>query len=342
MPAPLYYCGVSLVSVVELLKPKPVDYTEVSPNHARLVLEPLERGFGYTLGEALSGILLKTQSGNAIDAFQMAGVKDINSSKSDLVENLFDVVMNLKSLGIRTEEPLKEPVWLTIERRGEGEVHASDITCPDFISFVDPEARICTLKGAKASLSMKLRVTSGQGYVMTTSEKHLPADSEDVVLIDANYSPIRRYVYEVESARVEQRTDLDRLVINLETDGTVAPEVALMNASNMICGSIDNIIDKEEISERVIAPVAPPMPDPVLMQLVDDLELTVRSANCLKAESIIYIGDLVQRTEVELLKTPNLGKKSLTEIKDILAQRNLSLGMRVANWPPPGLRVPNK
>lgn len=342
MPAPLYYCGVSLVSVVELLKPKPVDYTEVSPNHARLVLEPLERGFGYTLGAALSGILLKTLSGNAIDAFQMAGVKDINSSKSDLVENLFEVVMNLKSLGIRTEEPLKEPVWLTIERRGEGEVHASDITCPDFISFVDPEARICTLKGAKASLSMKLRVTSGQGYVMTTSEKHLPADSEDVVLIDANYSPIRRYVYEVESARVEQRTDLDRLVINLETDGTVAPEVALMNASNMICGSIDNIIDKEEISERVIAPVAPPMPDPVLMQLVDDLELTVRSANCLKAESIIYIGDLVQRTEVELLKTPNLGKKSLTEIKDILAQRNLSLGMRVANWPPPGLRVPNK
>ena len=342
MPAPLYYCGVSLVSVVELLKPKPVDYTEVSPNHARLVLEPLERGFGYTLGVALSGILLKTLSGNAIDAFQMAGVKDINSSKSDLVENLFDVVINLKSLGIRTEEPLKEPVWLTIERRGEGEVHASDITCPDFISFVDPEARICTLKGAKASLSMKLRVTSGQGYVMTTSEKHLPADSDDVVLIDANYSPIRRYVYEVESARVEQRTDLDRLVINLETDGTVAPEVALMNASNMICGSIDNIIDKEEISERVIAPVAPPMPDPVLMQLVDDLELTVRSANCLKAESIIYIGDLVQRTEVELLKTPNLGKKSLTEIKDILAQRNLSLGMRVANWPPPGLRVPNK
>ena len=342
MPAPLYYCGVSLVSVVELLKPKPVDYTEVSPNHARLVLEPLERGFGYTLGVALSGILLKTLSGNAIDAFQMAGVKDINSSKSDLVENLFDVVINLKSLGIRTEEPLKEPVWLTIERRGEGEVHASDITCPDFISFVDPEARICTLKGAKASLSMKLRVTSGQGYVMTTSEKHLPANSEDVVLIDANYSPIRRYVYEVESARVEQRTDLDRLVINLETDGTVAPEVALMNASNMICGSIDNIIDKEEISERVIAPVAPPMPDPVLMQLVDDLELTVRSANCLKAESIIYIGDLVQRTEVELLKTPNLGKKSLTEIKDILAQRNLSLGMRVANWPPPGLRVPNK
>lgn len=329
------------MSVVELLKPKPVNYTEVSPNHAHLVLEPLERGFGYTLGVALSGILLKTLSGTAVDAFQIAGVKDINSTKDDLVESIFEVIMNLKSLAISSQEPLTEPVWLTIEKRGEGEVHASDFVCSDNISFVDPEARICTLKGAKASLSMKLRVSSGQGYVMATSEKHIAADSEDVILIDANYCPVRRYVYEVESARVEQRTDLDRLVIDLETNGTIAPEVALMNASNLICECMDNIIDKEEISERISVPAAPPMPDPVLMQLVDDLELTVRSANCLKAESIIYIGDLVQRTEVELLKTPNLGKKSLNEIKDVLAQRNLSLGMRVANWPPPGLRVTN-
>ena len=325
------------MSVVELLKPKPVNYNEISPNHARLALEPLERGFGYTLGVALSGILLKTLSGTAVDAFQMAGVKDINSSKDDLEETLFDVVMNLKSLAITSKEPLTEPVWLTIERRGEGEVHASDIVCPENLSFVDPEARICTLKGAKASLSMKLRITSGQGYVMTTSDKHVPAESEDVVLIDANYCPIRRFVYEVESARVEQRTDLDKLVLDIETNGTVAPEVALMNASNLLCDCIGNIVNKEEISERVSAPAAPPMPDPVLMQLVDDLELTVRSANCLKAESIIYIGDLVQKTEVELLKTPNLGKKSLNEIKDVLAQRNLSLGMRVANWPPVSL-----
>ena len=327
------------MSVVELLKPKPVNYNEISPNHARLALEPLERGFGYTLGVALSGILLKTLSGTAVDAFQMAGVKDINSSKDDLEETLVDVVMNLKSLAITSKEPLTEPVWLTIERRGEGEVHASDIVCPENLSFVDPEARICTLKGAKASLSMKLRITSGQGYVMTTSDKHVPAESEDVVLIDANYCPIRRFVYEVESARVEQRTDLDKLVLDIETNGTVAPEVALMNASNLLCDCIGNIVNKEEISERVSAPAAPPMPDPVLMQLVDDLELTVRSANCLKAESIIYIGDLVQKTEVELLKTPNLGKKSLNEIKDVLAQRNLSLGMRVANWPPVSLRT---
>ena len=195
------------MSVVELLKPKPVNYTEISPNHARLVLEPLERGFGYTLGVALSGILLKTLSGTAVDAFQMAGVKDVNSSKDDLVESIFEVVMNLKSLAIASQEPLTEPVWLSIDKRGEGEVHASDIVCPENLSFVDPEARICTLKGAKASLSMKLRISSGQGYVMTTSDKHIPADAENVILIDANYCPIRRYVYEVESARVEQRTE---------------------------------------------------------------------------------------------------------------------------------------
>jgi DNA-directed RNA polymerase subunit alpha len=330
------------VSVVELLKPKPVDYNEISPNHARLVLEPLERGYGYTLGVVLSGILLKTLSGTAIDAFQIAGVKDVNSKKDDVIESIFEIVMTLKSLAITAKEDLEEPVWINLERRGEGEVHASDIVCPENLSFVDPEARICTLKGAKASLSMKLRISSGRGYVMATSDKHIPADSDDVILIDANYCPIRRYVYEVESARVEQRTDLDRLVIDMETNGTIAPEVALMKASSLVCDSLVNIVDKEEISERVMTPAAPPMPDPILMQLVDDLELTVRSANCLKAESIMYIGDLVQRTEVELLKTPNLGKKSLNEIKDVLAQRNLSLGMRVANWPPPSLRVPNK
>ncbi|MGN0902182.1 MAG: DNA-directed RNA polymerase subunit alpha [Succinivibrio sp.] len=330
------------MSVVELLKPKPVDYAEISPNHAHVVLEPLERGFGYTLGGALSGILLRTLSGTAVDAFQIAGVKDVNSSKADLEESLFEVVMNLKTLAVTSTTELTEPVWLTIDRRGEGEVHASDIVCSENITFVDPEARICTLKGAKASLSMKIRITSGKGYVTTDSDKHVPAESEDVILIDANYCPIRRYVYEVESARVEQRTDLDRLVIDLETNGTVAPEIALMTASNQLCDCLGNLVDKEEISERVMTPAAPPMPDPVLMQLVDDLELTVRSANCLKAEAIIYIGDLVQRTEVELLRTPNLGKKSLNEIKDVLAQRGLSLGMRVANWPPPGLKTPNK
>lgn len=329
------------MSVVELLKPKPVDFTEEGPNHAHLALEPLERGYGNTLGVALSGILLKTLSGNAVDAIRIEGVADQYSVKEDIVESMFELIINLKLLGIISQEPLTEPVWLTLEKEGEGEVTASDISLPENLSFADPLAHICTLKGAKASLSMKLRVTSGVGYVMANDENHIKADEESDILIDANYCPIRRFVYEVESARVEQRTDLDRLIIDLETNGTISPEKALMTASDMIVESIGNIINKEDISERALAPSAPPMPDPVLLQLVDDLELTVRSANCLKAENIIHIGDLVQRTEVELLKTPNLGKKSLTEIKDVLAQRGLSLGMRVANWPPPGLRVPN-
>ena len=206
------------------------------------------------------------------------------------------------------------------------------------ISFPNPDAHICTLKGAKAALSMKIRVSYGRGYVPASSDAHIPAQSENEILIDASFSPVRRFVYEVESARVEQRTDLDRLVINIETDGTVAPEAVLMQGADLLRDHLCELVDQEEVSERSMAPAAPPMPDPVLMQLVDDLELTVRSANCLKAESIIYIGDLVQRTEVELLKTPNLGKKSLTEIKDVLAQRGLSLGMRLTNWPPPNLR----
>ena len=244
------------MSVVELLKPKPVNYTEISPNHARLVLEPLERGFGYTLGVALSGILLKTLSGTAVDAFQMAGVKDVNSSKDDLVESIFEVVMNLKSLAIASQEPLTEPVWLSIDKRGEGEVHASDIVCPENLSFVDPEARICTLKGAKASLSMKLRISSGQGYVMTTSDKHIPADAENVILIDANYCPIRRYVYEVESARVEQRTDLDRLVI--ETDSPYLPPVPKRGEVNYpyyLNYVIEEIARIREVESKVIEEV---------------------------------------------------------------------------------------
>ncbi len=326
------------MSVCELLKPKPVSFTEVAPNCAHIVLEPLERGFGNTIGVSLSGILLKTLPGCAIDAFQIDGVSDENSVKADMVETVFELIMNLKTIAVASESPLNSPVWLSLVKSGEGEVKASDIVLASGISFPNPDAHICTLKGAKAALSMKIRVSYGRGYVPASSDAHIPAQSESEILIDASFSPVRRFVYEVESARVEQRTDLDRLVINIETDGTVAPEAVLMQGADLLRDHLCELVDQEEVSERSMAPAAPPMPDPVLMQLVDDLELTVRSANCLKAESIIYIGDLVQRTEVELLKTPNLGKKSLTEIKDVLAQRGLSLGMRLTNWPPPNLR----
>ncbi len=329
------------MSVCELLKPKPVSFTEIGPNRVHIVLEPLERGFGNTLGVALSGILLKTLSGCAIDAFQIEGVKDQNSLLADAEESIFEIIMNVKNLAVVSETPLADDVvWLSLQKHGEGAVTAADVICPEGISFVDPDAHICTLKGGKASLSMNLRVAAGSGYVAAAAPEHRPADHENDILIDASFCPVRRFAYEVESARVEQRTDLDRLVIDIETNGSIAPDAALMHGAELICNTIGNLVGAEDVSERALTPIAPPLPDPILMQLVDDLELTVRSANCLKAESIIYIGDLVQRTEVELLKTPNLGKKSLTEIKDVLAQRGLSLGMRIANWPPPGLRRP--
>lgn len=326
------------MSVCELLKPKPVDFTEVSASSAHVVLEPLERGFGHTLGTALSGVLLKTMPGNAVDAMHIEGVKSINDVKSDLVEPLFEVVMNLKTLAVCSENPLTSPVWVSVSKSGEGSLKAGDFECPEGILFVNPDAVICNLKGAKASLEMKIRISSGCGYVLSTSEQHLPGSEKDDILIDASYTPVTRFVYGIESARVEQRTDLDRLVIDIETNGVITPDEALKRGSDLLKSCIGNIVNKDEIDEQAMQPSAPPLPDPILMQSVDDLELTVRSANCLKAENIIYIGDLVQRTEVELLKTPNLGKKSLTEIKDVLAQRGLSLGMRVANWPPPGLK----
>lgn len=327
------------MSVCELLKPKPVDFTEISANKAHVVLEPLERGFGHTLGTALSGVLLKTFPGNAIDAIHIDGVKDETDSKSDLAESLFEVIMNCKELAVKCEEGFEGPVWVKAEKQGAGKLVASDFVCPEGISFVDPEAEVCTLVGENASVNMKLRITSGSGYVLASSDKHLAASEEGDVLIDASYTPVRRFVYGTEAARVEQRTDLDRLVIDIETNGVITPDEAIKRGADLLKATIVNIVNKDEVAEQSLAPSAPPLPDPVLMQPVDDLELTVRSANCLKAESIIYIGDLVQRTEVELLKTPNLGKKSLTEIKDVLAQRGLSLGMRVPNWPPQILKL---
>ncbi|HIV54436.1 MAG TPA: DNA-directed RNA polymerase subunit alpha [Candidatus Anaerobiospirillum stercoravium] len=325
------------MSVCELLKPKPVGFTELGPNHVRITLEPLERGYGNTLGVALSGILLKTLPGFAFDAFQIDGVEDLTSVKKDMVESLVEVVMNLKKVAITSNHTMQGPVWCTLAKMGEGRVRAGDIVCPEGISILNPDATICTLKGAKASLSMNLRVVYGNGYVVATDPNHLPAKEKNEILIDAAFCPITRYVYEVESARVEQRTDLDRLVIELETNGTITPDEALMRSANLLCEHMTNLVDKDDLPERSATPSAPPLPDPVLLQPVEDLELTVRSANCLKAEEILYIGDLVQRTEVELLKTPNLGKKSLTEIKDVLATRGLSLGMRIPNWPPQNL-----
>ncbi len=328
------------MSVTELLKPKPVSFAETGPSSARIVLEPLERGYGNTLGVALSSVLLKALPGLAVDAFRLDGVTSVNALKPDMLESVFELVMNLKELAFCAAPEFPTPVWIELKKSGAGAVCAADFNLPAGLTLSDSTAPLCTLQGAQAELTLSVRVTRGQGYVLASDERHLKQERADDILIDANFCPVCRFVYEVESARVEQRTDLDRLVINIETNGTIAPDQALMKAAALLNAPLDNLADKEDMAERTSVPAAPPMPDPVLLQPVDDLELTVRSANCLKAEQIIYIGDLVQRTEVELLKTPNLGKKSLTEIKDVLAQRGLSLGMRVPNWPPQGLRSP--
>lgn len=330
------------MSVCELLQPKPVGFTELGPHRVRITLEPLERGFGNTIGVALNDVLLKSLSGYAIDAFKLDGIDCLNSVKEDMVESPVELVMNLKKVAITSNHQVQGPIWFKLTKYGDGVVLAGDIQCPEGMSIVNPEVHICTLKGAKASLSMNLRIVYGKGYVVATSPDHLPSKDENEILVDASFCPVTRYVYEVESARVEQRTDLDRLVIEIETNGTITPDEALMRAADLLCDNMTNLVDKDDIPERSSTPSAPPLPDPVLLQPVEDLELTVRSANCLKAEEIFFIGDLVQRTEVELLKTPNLGKKSLTEIKDVLATRGLSLGMRIPNWPPQTMQRSSK
>ncbi len=330
------------MSVCELLQPKPVGFTELGPHRVRITLEPLERGFGNTIGIALNDVLLKSLSGYAIDAFKLDGIEGLNSVKEDMVESPVELVMNLKKVAITSNHQVQGPIWFKLTKYGDGVVLAGDIQCPEGMTIVNPETHICTLRGGKASLSMNLRVVYGKGYVVSNSPEHLPSKDQNEILIDASFCPVTRYVYEVESARVEQRTDLDRLVVEIETNGTISPDEALMRAADLLCDNMTNLVDKDDIPERSSTPSAPPLPDPVLLQPVEDLELTVRSANCLKAEEIFFIGDLVQRTEVELLKTPNLGKKSLTEIKDVLATRGLSLGMRIPNWPPQTMQRSSK
>ena len=330
------------MSVCDLLKPKPVDFTELGPNHVRIALEPMERGYGNTLGVALNDVLLKILPGYAFDAIQIDGVDDIHTVKEDMVESVAEVVMNVKTVAINATQSVDGPVWFLINKLGEGVVRAGDITCPEGMSIVNPDAVICTLKGEDAALTMHLRAVHGRGYVAATSPQHYPAEESNEILIDAAFCPVIRYVYEVESARVEQRTDLDRLVIEIETNGTITPDAALMQSADLLVEQMKNLVNQDDLADSANMPSMPPLPDPVLLQPVEDLELTVRSANCLKAEEIFFIGDLVQRTEVELLKTPNLGKKSLTEIKDVLATRGLSLGMRIPNWPPQTLKRQGK
>lgn len=325
------------ISVNDFLTPRNIDVTEFGPTRAKVVLEPLERGFGHTLGNALRRILLSSMGGAAIVEVEINGVLHEYSSIEGVQEDVIEILLNLKDVAIVLHE--KDEVTLTLNKKGKGVVTAGDIQVDNSTEIKNPEHVIANITGDTA-LEMTLHVVRGRGYQPADSRSSDEEETRSIgrLQLDATFSPVRRVAYVVESARVEQRTNLDKLVLDLETNGTIDPEEAIRRAATILQQQLAVFVDLE--SESLSEPVEKEEEvDPILLRPVDDLELTVRSANCLKAESIYYIGDLIQRTEVELLKTPNLGKKSLTEIKDVLASRGLSLGMRLENWPPSSLRT---
>ena len=327
-----------MASSNELLKPRLVDVTVINPRSAKIVLEPLERGFGHTLGNALRRILLSSIPGCAIVEAQIEGVLHEYTAIEGVQEDVVDILLNLKGVAITMHN--KNEASLTVNKSGPGVLTAADIQGDHDIEIVNPDHVIAHLTSG-SSINMTLKVVKGRGYVPATQRGTDEDRAIGGLLLDASFSPVRRVSYSVESARVEQRTNLDKLIIDLETDGTVDPEETVRKAAGILQQQLTVFVDlqgdeqEDEVTNETEI-------DPILVRPVDDLELTVRSANCLKAENIYYIGDLIQRTEVELLKTPNLGKKSLTEIKDVLGSHGLSLGMRLENWPPAHMKDERK
>jgi DNA-directed RNA polymerase subunit alpha len=323
-------------SVNEFLTPRVIKVDEKSQTRALVTLEPLERGFGHTLGNALRRILLSSMPGCAVTEVEIDGVLHEYSAIEGVQEDVIEILLNLKGVALVMNG--KDEAELTLTASGAGVVTAGDIQTDHDIEIRNPEHVICTVTGDQP-LMIRVVAQRGRGYSPADSRADGDEETRSIgrLQLDASFSPIRRVSYVVDSARVEQRTDLDKLVIDLETNGTIDPEEAIRRAATILQQQLAVFVDLEGQTQAAAAEAADEV-DPILLRPVDDLELTVRSANCLKAENIYYIGDLVQRTEVELLKTPNLGKKSLTEIKDVLASRGLSLGMRLENWPPASLK----
>lgn len=323
-------------AVNDFLTPKNIDVTELGPTRAKVVLEPLERGFGHTLGNALRRILLSSMPGCAISEVEIDGVQHEYSAIEGVQEDVIEILLNLKEVAVVMHG--KDVTVLSLNKRGPGPVTAGDIKLDHDVEVKNPQLVIANIT-ADVELNMRLTITRGRGYQPSDARSRDDEETRAIgrLQLDASYSPVKRLAYTVESARVEQRTNLDKLVLDLETNGTIDPEEAIRRAATILQQQLAVFVDLEGEKEAEPEKKEDQI-DPILLRPVDDLELTVRSANCLKAENIYYIGDLIQRTEVELLKTPNLGKKSLTEIKDILASRGLSLGMRLENWPPASLK----
>lgn len=328
------------ISLSDFLTPQLIQVEEYDKCHSKVVLEPLERGFGHTLGNALRRILLSSMPGCAVEEVDIDGVVHEYSTIEGVREDVIEILLNLKGLAVVLN--VGEEAVLTLAKKGPGVVTAADIETDHDVDIVNPDHVIANLN-KNGELNMRITVRRGRGYAPADSRAGDDEESRSVgkLLLDASYSPVTRVSYSVENARVEQRTDLDKLIIDLKTNGTIEPEEAIRRAATILQHQLAVFVDLH--SEIISEPEEhQDQIDPILLRPVDDLELTVRSANCLKAEDIYYIGDLIQRTEVELLKTPNLGKKSLTEIKDVLATRGLSLGLRLENWPPASLKSDNR
>jgi DNA-directed RNA polymerase subunit alpha len=316
------------------LKPRSIEVQNVSPFHARVTMEPFERGYGHTLGNALRRTLLSSMPGFAATEVKIAGVLHEYSTIDGVQEDVVDILLNLKGVVLKMHG--RDEAMLTLKKSGEGVVTAGDIEQQHDVEIVNPDHVIAHL-AAGGKLDMQIRVEQGRGYLAATTRKAIDEGrSVGSILLDASFSPVRRVSYSVDSARVEQRTDLDKLVMDIETNGAIEPEEAVRYAARILVEQLSIFADLKGMPVSMEEKKATQI-DPVLLRPVDDLELTVRSANCLKAENIYYIGDLIQRTETELLKTPNLGRKSLNEIKEVLASRGLTLGMKLENWPPAGL-----
>jgi DNA-directed RNA polymerase subunit alpha len=321
----------------EFLKPRSVRVQSQTENKARVVIEPFERGFGHTLGNALRRVLLSSMPGCAVTEVDIDGVLHEYTSIEGVQEDVVEILLNIKDIAIRMHS--RDHAELILHKSGPGAVTAADITTDHDIEVINPDLVIANLTSS-GELKMRLVVERGRGYRPAIRAVNLEEHAGNIgqLQLDASFTPIRRVSYTVEAARVEQRTNLDKLLIDIETNGTIDPEEAIRRAGTILKEQLEVFVDLQGQDEADAA-AAESHVDPLLMRPVDDLELTVRSANCLKAENINYIGDLIQRTEVELLRTPNLGKKSLTEIKEVLESHGLALGMRVENWPPPSLVI---
>lgn len=326
-----------LATSEQYLQPKITSVEQIGKNRTRVVLSPLERGLGHTIGNSFRRLLLSMIPGAAISEVQIEGVTHEYTTIPGITDDVVNIILNLKQVSVKLADKAEEIIH--IEKQGSGPVYASDIQCSDHVTIINPDQVITNITGDNV-FKAKLKVKVGRGYVPAASGTTVNVN--DIALnvieigklgIDASYSPIKKVAYRVEAARVENRTDLDKLILELETNGSIDPEDAIKYAASILISQISVLADINLIPQKT-EEVEKPKFDPVLLKPIEDLELTVRSTNCLKAESIMYIGDLVQKAESDLLKTPNLGKKSLNEIKGVLADKGLSLGLSIADWPP--------